>query len=173
MIEKIFSPIADKGMAKISFFIGFLLIPLSLVFDACAAGDAMQKEIKKIEAAESVTKFSIARPTVSYQAFSLKDPFLGRKKIVASGDGQVEVSEIQPPVLNIQGIVWGGDIPQAIIDGKVVRIGDIVANAHIVDISQKGVDIFFEGRQFSIPAPAAASRSPEPQLSSKGGTNVQ
>ncbi len=126
-------------------------------------------EIQKLEVQEAQPVIRITRPKVEYNASVCRDPFI----IQQAKEGTVEKpmeAEITLPVLKIQGIVWGGKNPQAIINGKVFKIGGVIDDAHIVDINKNGVDIFFQGRQFSIPAPAAAY-APEVKKIPKGGTN--
>lgn len=41
--------------------------------------------------------------------------------------------------INILGVVWGGNTPIAFIDDKVYKIGDMVADAQILDIKKEGV----------------------------------
>lgn len=127
------------------------------------------KRLELQEAAQPVIR--ITRPKAEYNASVYRDPFIVQqpKEEPAEKPGEVEITL---PALEIQGLVWGGENPQAIINGKVFKIGGVVEDAHIVDISKNGVDIFFQGRQFSIPAPAAAyapkiEKDPIP----KGGTN--
>lgn len=58
---------------------------------------------------------------------------------------------VPPPSLSIQGIVWGGDRPQAIIGGKVVGVGDTVQGVKIVSIRKSGIDVLSGGRKFHVP----------------------
>ena len=41
----------------------------------------------------------------------------------------------------IKGLVWNTDIPQAIVNDKVVRVGDEVGGMKIISIRQKGVEL--------------------------------
>lgn len=58
---------------------------------------------------------------------------------------------IEPPKLQVSGIVWNTKKPQAIIDEKVVTIGDIVQDSKIVDIHKDGVDIIYKEIMFTVP----------------------
>lgn len=59
------------------------------------------------------------------------------------------VVEVVKPALEIQGIVYGDDIKQAIINGHVVQVGEIINGATIKEISQSGIKVIFSGKQFS------------------------
>ena len=98
---------------------------------------------------------------IEYKSVQLKDPFqvdaleIGKIK-QESAPKEKEPSEVKPlPPLEIQGIVWGGRFPQAIINRKVVKIGDTIGEVRITDISQNGVTAFFENRQYNLSSPAS------------------
>jgi hypothetical protein len=59
--------------------------------------------------------------------------------------------------VNVQGVVWGGSISQAIINDKVFTIGDLVEGAQILDINKKGVTLSFYGEIFDLSAPGQVS----------------
>jgi len=56
--------------------------------------------------------------------------------------------------LDVQGIIWGGDTPNAIIkseeESKVLGVGDTISGVKILDISEKGVLILFAGEKFLL-----------------------
>lgn len=58
--------------------------------------------------------------------------------------------EIIPPKLVINGVVWNSDRPQAIVNGKVIDVGDNILNAKITNINKEGIQFVFEGKEFSI-----------------------
>ena len=61
-----------------------------------------------------------------------------------------EEIEISLPELTIEGIIWHSDMPQAIVDGSVVRIGDIVKGVEIVGIEKKGIIVSYNGEKVLI-----------------------
>jgi len=136
-----------KNFVYATIFLGTFFLPAILFASSLKEG----KKIEKAEQSPSTPQELIVRPRVEYKAGDLKDPFQGYKS--ASGKAMAEKAIVLPK-LEISGIVWGSDIPQAIINGRVVKIGDVIENAHIVDINKNGIDIFFEGRQFNLKAPA-------------------
>lgn len=50
------------------------------------------------------------------------------------------------PGINIAGVVWDTDRPQAIIDGQIVGIGDTVSGVKITDIQKTGITVLFQDR---------------------------
>jgi hypothetical protein len=54
------------------------------------------------------------------------------------------------PPLSLQGLIWDAPIPQAIIDDKIVKIGDIVKEAEVLDIKKEGVTLLFKNKKFVI-----------------------
>lgn len=55
------------------------------------------------------------------------------------------------PKLAISGVVWGSSSPQAIINGKILKKGDIIEEAEILEIGKQGVVVLYKGRQFTLP----------------------
>ena len=41
--------------------------------------------------------------------------------------------------LNLTGVIWGGDLPQAIINDKVYGVGDSILGVKIMEINKTGV----------------------------------
>lgn len=50
------------------------------------------------------------------------------------------------PGINIAGVVWNTDRPQAIVNGQIVGIGDTVSGVKILDIRKMGITVLFHGR---------------------------
>jgi len=61
--------------------------------------------------------------------------------------------EIIPPKLSISGLIFDADRPQAIINGEITEIGDIVSDAKIVAIKKEGIDIIYKEKQFTVNKP--------------------
>ena len=98
-------------------------------------------------------------PPVVYDAERLKDPFMPpqtkeNKEPLPESVLKPKAPEVVPPALIIQGIIWGGSSPQAILNQKIVKIGDTLEGARIIDIKKEGVTIDFQDQLFSLPAPA-------------------
>jgi hypothetical protein len=88
-------------------------------------------------------------------------------------EGQAVTGEISSPVekkplpeLKVQGVIWGGNFPQAIVNNKVLKVGDTVEGVEIKSIDKKGITVLFEGSESTISSPAAG---PGAGTSSNGG----
>lgn len=69
---------------------------------------------------------------------------------VSTSDSALIEAPVIPPHLEIGGIIWGGDLPLAIINNKVLKIGDIIEGAKIKDINEYGFSLVFKGRLFKF-----------------------
>jgi type II secretory pathway component PulC len=92
----------------------------------------------------------ITRPTVEYTSMGLKDPFRLFKPVKEIKKMDIVEIPVNPPELRVSGLVWGAETPQAIINGKVVKVGDIIENARIDSIGKSGVVIEFSGKKFTL-----------------------
>jgi len=54
----------------------------------------------------------------------------------------------------VQGLIWGGSLPQAIINDKVVSAGDVIDGVSIVGIDKDGVEVSFDKRNHRLASPA-------------------
>ncbi|OGX45182.1 MAG: hypothetical protein A3G38_04740 [Omnitrophica WOR_2 bacterium RIFCSPLOWO2_12_FULL_51_8] len=120
------------------------------------------KAIREIEEREKTppAEIVIERPRVKFDEEAYRDPF--KEPVIkiqdAAAPQETQKKQIPLPALTLQGLIWGGIFPQAIINNKVLKIGDIIERARVTNISKDGVVVFFEGEQFSLPAPAAGIR---------------
>jgi len=94
----------------------------------------------------------IVRPKVEYKAQGLRNPF---EQPVLNPEAGQEVSvgtiETKPlPSLTVQGVIWGSGLPQAIINNKVVKSGDILDGAEVFEINKEGVTVMFAGVEYKL-----------------------
>lgn len=66
------------------------------------------------------------------------------------GPESVTEPEIVKPNFSISGLVWNTHMPQAILNGEVVSIGDVVESWTISDITNEGVEVTFQNKSFMI-----------------------
>ena len=92
---------------------------------------------------------------IEYKAEGLKDPF-EEEKIEINEQLQIETKPL--PSLQIQGIVWGGGFPQAIINNKVVKVGDRIDEVQIINITESGITVLFENLKYDLSVPSAVMR---------------
>jgi len=132
----------------------------------------MAKEIKAMP--ESMTEATLrSNSNIEYKAGNLRDPFQSpqKQKEPEKQMAERQMPERPLPTLTIQGIVWGGKFPQAIINNKVVKIGDTVNEVQIVDINKSGVTVSFENREYNLPSTTALLENSKERL--KGGKNEE
>lgn len=114
-----------------------------------------------------------------YTALGLRDPFESQlplpepepelgPAVSQEPEAVIEAPKapVTPPEIDVDGIVSGGAIPQAVIQAKVVRVGDTIAGARIAKITKEGVEVVFEGESFMYAAPSRAAKP------GQGGKNV-
>jgi hypothetical protein len=71
-----------------------------------------------------------------------------------------------PPSLSVNGILWGGPKPQAIINNEVYGVGDAVGGVTILSIDQGGVTVEYQGGPVFYPTstqmtPSGRARTPQ------------
>lgn len=134
-----------------------LLLLIGLSLPSGSHAQTKLQEIKKYEVANNPqTREEINRRRVEYDAGDLKDPFriLRFKKEKTAGDETVVVvEESVPPALSIQGIILGKQ-SQAIVNNTVVKIGDTVSEARVINIHKDGIDVLYKGREYTIDSPS-------------------
>jgi hypothetical protein len=111
-------------------------------------------------AQENVSPGVIVRPELKYKSGQLRDPFqsyLQKEETKPSVQGQGVSNLVQPKInldtLVVQGIIWGGKIPQAIINNKVLAVGDLIEGAKILSIDKGGIALDLSGEIINLSAP--------------------
>ncbi|HDZ77589.1 MAG TPA: hypothetical protein ENH41_05855 [Candidatus Omnitrophica bacterium] len=92
-------------------------------------------------------------PAVIYSGFEYADPFkshLPKRKELIEVKDLIQAEEGELPDFKVQGIVWGGDINQAIIDGFVVKVGDTFKGVKIVEINPDRIKLSYAENIFYI-----------------------
>lgn len=101
-------------------------------------------------AQEKITDEGILRPVVEYKSGKLRDPFQPvitpeEKKVTLDKKADLKQPGFDFGKLKVQGIIWGGRIPQAIINDKVLTVGDTIEGAEILKIDKKGITLSSAG----------------------------
>ncbi len=109
-----------------------------------------QKKSGSIQASQP-DALRIAKPKVEYTASDFKDPFRLFQAPKETKKVDVIVAPVNPPELEVSGLVWGAENPQAIVNGKVVKVGDTLEDARIDSIGKGGIVIEFSGKKFTLP----------------------
>ena len=97
-----------------------------------------------------------------YTATNLRNPLeeqlhdATREVASMPGEASKPQAPLQPPPLVLQGLVWGGPKPTAIIDNRVYGIGETIQGFTITDIGREGITVALNGQTARI-----AARRPE------------
>ena len=102
-----------------------------------------------------------------YNAYDFRDPFesyLPKDTVQELSQEERELMEQEAekqakplPAFNIQGIIWKGKLKQAIINNRVLKIGDEIEGAKIVAIEKQGITFLYDKQEHQVPAPAYSS----------------
>ncbi|MCD6094131.1 MAG: general secretion pathway protein GspB [Candidatus Omnitrophica bacterium] len=114
------------------------IFPLLLIFIFIGFSRVYAEAEKKID-----------YPTVEYQPIK-RDPFHSPLDIL---DKEVmpepAETEITLPQMSLQGWTWGYE-PRAIINNQVVKKGDKISGAEVLEIRKEGVILIYQGKVFTI-----------------------
>ncbi|MFA6217210.1 MAG: hypothetical protein WDL87_06140 [Candidatus Omnitrophota bacterium] len=118
--------------------------------------------IDELDKRQNIKKeeFKIIRPAVEYDVDVGRDPFKNllipdSAEITSKTPLKTDSSTTKTlPALTIQGIIWGGSLKQAIVNDKVVKEGDMIASARIIEISKNGIVVLYMNKQYIVNAPA-------------------
>ena len=94
---------------------------------------------------------------ISYPQSQYRDPFgpLLPQKEVESMEVDLDAADVIEeafPSMILQGVVWGGNFPQVIIDGEVYKVGDGVKglDAQIFKIEENTAFIFYGEKIYKL-----------------------
>ena len=91
-----------------------------------------------------------------YHAESLRDPMKSLlpppapPPVSPQAGAKPAAPVIMPPAATLEGMLWGGSQPRAILNGEVYQVGDFVAGAKIVSIDRNGVTVEVSGTTFEL-----------------------
>jgi hypothetical protein len=123
--------------------------------------DKLDQQVQSVAARSAPAPQAAA---AAYTAFDVRDPLKSLlPKPAASaqaswgpGAAAAEAPPPPPPELHVEGLLWGGANPQAIIDGRLYGVQDAVYGAKILAIDRSGVTIEYLGKP--VVYPTASSR---------------
>lgn len=134
-------------------------------------GESQDAEVDKLNL-RPVIEFKTEKKKSSFQDYyrqkkkEQEGPFLEKEMLEAgiSGGGTLML-----PPLDLKGLVWGTDTPQAIINGKVLKIGDTIDEVKIVTIDKTGVGVLFQGKTAKVASPSKSYFINDTVVVSEGG----
>ena len=101
----------------------------------------------------------ITRPKVEFNR-TKRDPF--EKVIIRKGKGEARIQNTDDAASRslidsfvIQGLIWGGNFPQAIINNKVYKVGDTIQGATISNIDKNGIIFTLSGKKYILSSSSA------------------
>ncbi|MBU1087829.1 MAG: general secretion pathway protein GspB [Candidatus Omnitrophica bacterium] len=127
------SPVAKKGGDK-----------------AVVADINQVPEVKKI-------KYK-SRSEIKYTGFDAKrDPFCPPAAVGKLLEKPEKLLGFEPlakdvvlPKIDLQGIIWSKRVPQVIINGGVMNVGDFIEAFEIKEIQRTGIVLFYKGNDYFI-----------------------
>jgi hypothetical protein len=132
------------------------LVMFIMAFILIGTGFAKAEETKVPEGSKGAVK-------IEYKAEDFRDPFQN-ENIEIQEEPQAPAEPRPLPVLEVQGIIWGGNFPQAIINSKVLGIGDTIEGVRIIDINNSRVIVSFDRQKYNLSTiSAVATRNEKPQ----------
>ncbi|MBI3324217.1 MAG: hypothetical protein HYZ92_02960 [Candidatus Omnitrophica bacterium] len=115
------------------------------------------EEHEEAVAARINTASQPAAQVVKYTAESLRDPFVNLlpgpvpPPSHSAGSAGSRASAVPPaPDLVVQGVIWGGMRPQALVNDGVYDLGDTIKEATIVDIRRDGITVSTNGHTYEL-----------------------
>lgn len=88
---------------------------------------------------------------VKYQPGTSTEELVSSTQIVEESDAQEAVILAgKPPSLSLTGIIWGYGRPAALINNRIVKEGDLIEGAEVLEIRQNEVKLNFGGQELSL-----------------------
>jgi hypothetical protein len=155
-----------KNYIVIPFFIVFIVIFYTASLEA--ARNPFKPKLPMPVFSEPLAGENVTRPDRDFFQIERTDPFVREEPNIPPSfpkenqredilplpvepiQESEESEEIVPPELAVQGLIWKSERPQAIINNRVVDVGDSVLDAKIVDIRKSSIDIQYQGMMFTI-----------------------
>ncbi len=107
---------------------------------------------------EGINPPEIVHKTVEYTGSGSMDPFKNKfSMFIASFTPKINnlaaeevMRQFDASGLNIKGLIWNSDRPQALINDKVISIGDEVNGAKLLSVNRDGIKLQYKGVEFFV-----------------------
>lgn len=141
-------------MIKISFLIFmFCLGNIPLMADQIPSADAdfMEKlTVIKDPFEDGIPKPVIVMPKPVYQIQEAPKPVYVEPPKPKPKPVIVPQPIVILPTLNLQGVMVGGDMNEAIINDQIVPLQGSILGAKVISVSKKGVILLYKGKKFLL-----------------------
>ena len=128
-------------LVKVFFSVGMLFCVVTDVF-------AQKQSVK--------SNTDSLRPKVDFANPISKNPFHNYLIEAMKKANKVEEVELAVPApnLTVQGLIWGGRLHMAIIENRVLKVGDVISGYTIDKIDKNGVIVAANGKLFKLGTPS-------------------
>ena len=124
--------------------------------------------------AQSKSSGIVTREVEDYKGEGIRDPFKDYFDTMPPPTqeemGNLNAPPQSLPPLQVQGIILGARLKQAIVNNKIVKVGDTVEGVQITTIEKDGITVFFGNRSYNLSSPAAATLQ-ESKKKPEGGSD--
>ena len=96
---------------------------------------------------------SIEAEPISYEGGGrdpLKNPFKAYLDQLKKNKPIKRSDQVPLPSFSIEGLVWNTGMPQAIVNGKIIKIGDTIDGVKVVNIDKGGITVEYQGEPVFI-----------------------
>ncbi|MFH2138293.1 MAG: general secretion pathway protein GspB [Candidatus Omnitrophota bacterium] len=141
-------------MRKEVFFLITALLILAIASPCFAAREKRKKEPEIEKNDESVDGKGIKYTGMKDKRDPFAVPGTVEKMLLRSDEVSAqaeEQKEIKIPAIKVQGIIWSKSHPQAIVDNRVLKVGEFIKDFEIKEITRNGIILFYKGKTFSVP----------------------
>ena len=137
-------------MIKNIFLITISFLILGAIKDGSLFILAQQKDANKKKGISPVDYTGAQYRDPLELPIELRIPIKPVAETAVEKERKIEKEEIVLPAFTVQGMVWGGVRPQALINEGLCEKGDIIKGAEIADITKEGVTLIYKNKKFII-----------------------
>lgn len=124
--------------------------------------------------AQSKSLGIVTRDVEDFRGEGVRDPFKDYFDTIPPPSqeetGNLGAPSQSLPLLQVQGIILGARLKQAIVNNKIVKVGDTIEGVRITTIDKDGITVFFGNRSYNLSSPAAGTMQ-ELKKKPEGGSN--
>ncbi|MCG2712780.1 MAG: general secretion pathway protein GspB [Candidatus Omnitrophica bacterium] len=147
---------AYKNIIILLLIIAAIFVSSPSVFAAKPKKQKGKQGAKKTEAADQKEKAAKkVRTEIKYVGFEAKrNPFAPPKEVamlIATSnktDVLEKIESIKIPKIDIQGIIWSRSMPQVIVNGTVMKVGDYISEFQIKEVNRNAIILFYKGKDY-------------------------